>query len=251
MLRQKKGDDGRQAWDDLLDSLAGAKHPRHRGDDGATNLTNALIFATRCASTEHPRRLDAQIAMSELVDTIGHLIGKKGVKHTDVVDAVNYVVKIANLTDGLPLLCTEDRGVYRKALELHDPKTCPRVADVGGGTGALSVALRDAGYDVTLMDPRAPRIKGITTVERKFLVRDAEDFDLLVGVRPCSAGPKLVRAAKRRPLVFTPCDCPHHWPKNSATLRSISTFFRSTGVRFRRDRRLFWTGQSPASAPSP
>ena len=159
-----------------------------------------------------------------------------------------------------------------KIVELHPPDLFPRVADVGGGRGAMACALRDLGYEPTIIDPnrpslssmkrirgkwrrhatksdrkRAKAMKGITVRRRKFMVSDAKDYDLLVGLRPCAASKKLVRAAKHRPLVMLPCTefCRRIWPGNSGTIANIERCFRDFGVGFRRHERLvFWTGES-------
>ncbi len=151
-----------------------------------------------------------------------------------------------------------------KIVQLHPPESFPRVADVGGGHGRMARCLRDLGYRVTLIDPtyylvngtQARRVrarerrkkanKGIRVRRRRFLVRDAADFDLLVGMRPCSASQQLVRAAKQKPLIMLPCyGCARVWPGNSCTVANIEKFFRAMGVGFRREgREVFWTGES-------
>ena len=173
-----------------------------------------------------------------------------------------------------------------KILELHPPEHFPRVADVGGGTGRMARVLAVAGYEVTIIDPakgrtvsarywmrhvspkrraliraadaRAARRNrqelrklGIKVRREKFLVRHAFAFDLLVGLRPCGASKKLVRAAKYRPLVLKPCTawCNWVWPGNSGSIRSIERYFRALGVGFRRQgRECWWTGESPGNA---
>ncbi len=160
-----------------------------------------------------------------------------------------------------------------KIVELHPPEEFPRVADVGGGTGRMAVVLRELGYKVTLIEPvrhrtrgwrrlkngkyravtrllRGPSLEGIRVRRRKFLVRDALDYDLLVAVRPCGASQKLVRAAKYRPLVLLPCtEYCTVWPGKSGAVANIERCFRDLGVGFRRQGRdLFWTGESRKNA---
>lgn len=150
---------------------------------------------------------------------------------------------------GLKRLWDWELEALAKVITLHPPAEFPRVADVGGGDGRTARFLRDLGYQVTIIDPHpyGPAPARVKLLRQKFLVRHAFEFDLLVGMRPCRASKKLVRAAKHRPLVLLPCTawCSHIWPGKSGSLRNIERYFRSLGVGFRRVGRLvWWTGES-------
>lgn len=92
------------------------------------------------------------------------------------------------------------------------PEDFPRVADVAGGYGHTAKALKKVGYVVETFDPEGERVKGVRLHKRKFWVRDARDFDLVVGFRPCGASQKLIRAGKYRPIAMIPCFCRSVWP---------------------------------------
>ena len=60
---------------------------------------------------------------------------------------------------------------------LPDPPA--RVLEIGAGDGALARALRDAGYDVTAIDPKA---QDGTGVEQRALLEQAGTFDAAVAI---------------------------------------------------------------------
>ncbi len=111
----------------------------------------------------------------------------------------------------------------------------PRVADVAGGDGRLTSLLIKEGYRVTIIDPAGCKVKGSRVLKRKFLVRDAQDYDLLVGFYPCQASQKLLRAAKYKPVVFHPCKCRHHWPGGRDPRIEAQAFMKKQGVTYERD----------------
>lgn len=133
--------------------------------------------------------------------------------------------------------------VLEHVISTFPPDRFPHVADVAGGEGRFAVALRDAGYKPTVIDPAAPCVpKGVEVWKRKFLVQDAENFDLLIDLGPCDASQKLVRAAKRTPLVFVPCRCRRVWPKPRNTVLEAAAFLRKQKVPFQKDGPMFWAG---------
>ncbi len=153
-------------------------------------------------------------------------------------------------------LSERHRPFLARVLELYPPDLYPRVADVGGAGGYMAIPLLRAGYKVTVIDPavrtardrglwksprRKPLPRGVKKAPRKFLVKDAADFDLLVGFFPCDASLKLIRAAKYKPLIFQPCWCRRFWPGEESTIKEISSYFRDMDVSFRKKGRIFWT----------
>jgi hypothetical protein len=95
-----KPTEGSGDWRDMLNSLAAAKAAVPPGT-GAPNLVNALVFASRCAATDHPRWIDAQTATTELVEEIAGLVVKRTVSAKDVGKVVDYIMDIGEL-DGSP-----------------------------------------------------------------------------------------------------------------------------------------------------
>lgn len=103
------------------------------------------------------------------------------------------------------------------------PSRFPRVADVAGGTGMLSLELLRLGYRATVIDPpRSGLPKGVRKQERKGALKsgrlltpmfdnkpvgqaDLSDFDLLVGLHPDEATEPLVYLAQQTPVVLVPC----------------------------------------------
>jgi hypothetical protein len=135
------------------------------------------------------------------------------------------------------------KKVLEHVISTFPPDAFPNVADVAGGDGHFAVALRDAGYKPTVIDPMTTCVpKGVQVLKRKFLVQDAERFDLLVGLGPCSASQKLLRAARRVPVVFVPCMCRSVWPKPRNTVLEAAAFLRKQKVPFKKDGPMFWTG---------
>ena len=85
---------GQGDWEDMLASLAGA---RRRPRRGRIDLVNAIVFASRCSATDHPRSIDAQTATTELVNMVGALLMMKDVSNKDIVETVDYIVMIAGI----------------------------------------------------------------------------------------------------------------------------------------------------------
>jgi hypothetical protein len=142
-----------------------------------------------------------------------------------------------------PPLGTLGEEMLARVKKTFPHRRFPRVADVGGGDGHFSEALRDAGYKPTVIDPEAsctPR--DVEVFKRKFLVQDADNFDLLVGLCPCSASQKLVRAAKRVPVVFVPCMCRSVWPNSRNTVLEAAAFLTKQKIPFEKKGLMFWTG---------
>lgn len=96
-----KDDHGQHDWNDLLTSLRAAKNPKHPNDIGHGNLTNAIVFASRCSATDHPQWENAQTATTELVEQVQDLVRRNDVTHDDIVKTVDYIVKIADLPTDL------------------------------------------------------------------------------------------------------------------------------------------------------
>ena len=88
---------GQSDWEDMLASLAWA---RRRPRRGRIDLVNAIVFASRCSYTDHPRSADAQTATTELVEQVGGLLlSRDGLTNAEIVKTVDYIVMIACLTD--------------------------------------------------------------------------------------------------------------------------------------------------------
>ena len=125
------------------------------------------------------------------------------------------------------------------------PERLPRVADVAGGTGLLTLELLRRGYKPVVIDPRRSGLpKSIRKQERKaalktgkflrpiFLNRpvgqaDLADFDLLVGLHPDEATEPLAELAAEKPVVLVPCCnkgfgiASHGSPNATETVRRI------------------------------
>jgi hypothetical protein len=98
-----KKDEAETAWNDMLMSLAAAKDPRGKRS-GAGDLVNALVFASRVTAHKHPKWIDAQTAVSELVEKIADLTSlPRKATARDVSEVVDYIVMIAELHE-LPAL---------------------------------------------------------------------------------------------------------------------------------------------------
>jgi len=146
--------------------------------------------------------------------------------------------------DGHPATTNVENDVLARAMSTFPPELFPRVADVGGGEGRLALAMREFGYDPVIIDP-TPASVGLPVLSRRFQVKDAEGFDLIVAVGPCGASQKLMRAAKGTPTVFVPCMCRSVWPGTRHPILEASAFLTRMKVDFRKEGRVFWTG-SPA-----
>lgn len=95
-MSKKAKDRGQQNWENLIESLDAAKNPQHKDDTGMVNLVNSLVFAARCAATDHPHWIKAQTATTELVQSIGNM---ETTTREEVCGIVDYIVKIAELPD--------------------------------------------------------------------------------------------------------------------------------------------------------
>ena len=132
-------------------------------------------------------------------------------------------------------------------LQHFPPDHFPRVVDVGGGTTCrIAQALHAMGYHVTVIDPQAPRRghglpSGVKAIREPFLVRHTRGQDLLVALAPCEATQKVIRAAKRKPLVLWPCGCRHIWPDDASVTRAAPACFREHGIEYRKQGQIFWT----------
>lgn len=123
-----------------------------------------------------------------------------------------------------------------------------RVADVGGGKGDLSTALRDHGFICTVINTRKAAVSGqqiaVSRIRAHFTPDMATDYDLLVGLHPDGATEALAQAAlSGMPVVIVPC-C-HYW-------RGIdshgSTSMADTIRRYWRKHHVdFWETQLPMS----
>lgn len=104
-------------------------------------------------------------------------------------------------------------------LRRFPPTHFPRVADVAGGQGRLSLLLAAAGYSPVVFDPRATdlpkrerkdvrfgRRPGFARLQRRFDPnQDARDFDLVVGLHPDGATEAIVHAAAHAAVLVVPC----------------------------------------------
>lgn len=98
------------------------------------------------------------------------------------------------------------------------PDRALRIADVGAGKGALSFALRTAGYSVVPFEPaprRGGQVRRLSMRVADFVPDDARGFDLLVGMHPDAATDAMLEGAIRHkvPAVVAPCCVrPSAWP---------------------------------------
>jgi len=98
------------------------------------------------------------------------------------------------------------------------------------------------GYRTVVIDPEGKRPGGgVGLRKRRFLVRDAQSFDLLVGFAPCGGSLKLLRAARRCPVIFVPCTCRSFWPGRGNPDAAARKMLNSLGVNFRVDDGIFIT----------
>ncbi len=154
-----------------------------------------------------------------------------------------------SIVEELRRRCKGGQGPFEHVLDVikREFPCCdyPRVADIAGGHGYMAKLLTKAGYQVTVVDPEADvdyrGKKKIKVLERKFLVKDAEDFDLLVALAPCEASQKAIRAAKKTSIIFAPCICRRVWPGNRDPSIETAKFFRKMKVPFEQEGSLFWS----------
>jgi SAM-dependent methyltransferase len=152
--------------------------------------------------------------------------------------------------DGEMPMVRKRRNAYDEVLSLirkeFPKRDFPRVADIAGGDGRMAKRLTKAGYRVTVIDPEESvdrRYRKIHVLRRKFLVKDAENFDLLVALSPCGASQKAIRAAKRKPIVFVPCICRSVWPGRRNPDLETAAFFRKMKVTFKKNGSLIWSAR--------
>ncbi len=138
----------------------------------------------------------------------------------------------------------------RAVAKRFPPAEHRRVVDVGGYTGHTAQALKKVGYRVVVtIDPEGERSPGVALRKRRFLVQDAQGFDLVVGFRPCGASQKIIRAGKYRPVALLPCCCSKIWPPIVVRgktiwpypISGITKFFHTCGVKFSRVGPVFMT----------
>jgi len=211
---------------------------------GVRHLVRALGAVERDGTMEATRlRWQLEQRVLELVRCA------KRVRRSDVAEAVRRTSKKCRLALPTLGLDTTDsfptpRTLVRVARTLYPPKTHPRVLDVAGGASPVATAFARAGYDVTTIDPHGKRRKGIRFMKRRFLVRDAEGYDLLLAFRPCAASRKVVRASRSLPTIMIPCMCRSVWPKSDVPYRACAAYFRQLGIPFRRLGLVFLTGDA-------
>jgi len=118
-------------------------------------------------------------------------------------------------------------------LRQFPPAQFPRVADVAGGQGRLSLLLAAAGYSPTVFDLRATDLPkrerkdvrigkrpGFARLQRRFDPgQDARDFDLVVGLHPDGATEAIVHAADYAAVLCVPC-C-NYWVGPEIAGRSV------------------------------
>lgn len=103
----------------------------------------------------------------------------------------------------------------RWLLDNFPPHRYPRVADVAGGRGYLSLALSELGYRATVIDPRKTNL-GRSDIKRRrgnlfdrqvrpYKAIYADHYDVVVGLHPDEATEELVASAIVRPAVIVPC----------------------------------------------
>lgn len=224
----------------MLQALAMAADPF--GGTGARHLVRALTEAVLAGEVAEEVCWQLEQRISRLVQC------KHGVTRSGVRNIVHQIAKECDLTllrlgldtvDDFPSPAT----LVQVAKKLYPPKRFRRVADVAGGEGRFTTALRRAGYKVTIIDPYGSKRKGLRVRRRKFRVSDADDFDLLFAFRPCRASRQVVRAAKRKPLLMVPCSCRSVWPADTVPFRACAAFFRELEIPFRRLGLIFVTGE--------
>jgi hypothetical protein len=117
------------------------------------------------------------------------------------------------------------------------------VADVAGGQGQLARELRKRhGYEVTVVDPRPHRLRGVAGATEAFSAARASYYDLVVGLHPDEATRAVVESAIVRPIVVVPC-C-NFWDRSrklgrDALLAAIEDWLDERGVAHRREQLAF------------
>jgi hypothetical protein len=117
------------------------------------------------------------------------------------------------------------------------------VADVAGGQGQLARELRKRhGYEVTVVDPRSHRLRGVAGATEVFTADHASYYDLVVGLHPDEATRAVVESAIVRPIVVVPC-C-NFWDRGrklgrDALLTAIEGWLDDRGVAHRREQLAF------------
>lgn len=95
------------------------------------------------------------------------------------------------------------------------PSKYPKVADVAGGMGYLSLALKEKGYTPTIIDPRKSNLhkkdrkktkhrKPFERMVKNYTPELAQNFDLIIGLHPDGATEALARTINK-PVVIIPC----------------------------------------------
>lgn len=110
------------------------------------------------------------------------------------------------------------------------------VADVAGGQGYLARELAKNGFLPEVIDPRGNTLVGVDSRAELFDHKNADYYDVLVGLHPDGATRELVYSAFVRPVVLVPC-C-NFWAEEKlgrdALLDSIEEFALNKGLAVER-----------------
>ena len=111
------------------------------------------------------------------------------------------------------------------------------IADVAGGQGMLSRVLRKKyNYDCEVVEPRGWTLKGVPDRAVEFDPKDADYYDLIIGLHPDEATRPVAEAALIRPTILVPC-C-NHWSDEKLgrdeLVGAIEDYYREHKVKFER-----------------
>lgn len=111
------------------------------------------------------------------------------------------------------------------------------IADVAGGRGMLSRALRKKyNYESEVIDPRGWTLTGVPNRAEEFDPALASYYDLIVGLHPDQATRAVAEAALVRPAIVIPC-CNFWSPEKlgrNELIAAIEEFYRVHSVHFER-----------------
>jgi len=98
--------------------------------------------------------------------------------------------------------------VFAKWIKKNFPNV-ENIADVAGGKGYLSLALKEQGFNVVCYEPKKRRenVSRINVKRRLFNDKVKEDFDLLVGMHPDEATDVIITEAVKREIPFAVVPC--------------------------------------------
>lgn len=130
--------------------------------------------------------------------------------------------------------------LFAKLISKQFPNKNIRIADVAGGKGYLSLALKEQGYkNVEIFEPkkRKEQVKKVKRTYRMFKEDLAKGFDLIVGMHPDEATDVIINAAGKNSIPFAVCPCcvrptvSSYWGQHSygAWMKHLEKFAKELG----------------------